>query len=240
VKPPPVTHELALVSTSEAVPLTRLRTVGSALQTQISRDLAPEWNVDATVTVYEQPDAVPAGAWKALIVDDLGIPDRISIHTIADGWPLALVEAGADWELRLSHECLEMLVSPDNSLTFHVPSPEIEQTRALLIAQVCDPCSDPSYAYRIDDVVVSDFVTRAYFDVLAPEGARFDHNGQIARPLQATENGLITWTDPQTLRMYQASVVAGKRKVGEFMRDDRLGPRAAAIQQASSVTYTGT
>lgn len=58
-------------------------------------------------------------------------------------------------------------------------------------AQVCNPCEAEEYGYKIDDVLVSDFVYPAWYERLGrSEGARrFDHAGHMSEPFNSFPEG---------------------------------------------------
>ena len=107
-------RQLALVSQSDQIPFADVLKVSAALQKQVTRDLAPIWQVSATVDAFEALEEVPPGYWQLIVRDD--IHERAAgIHQSGDGQPFALITASADintWSLTASHEALEILVDP--------------------------------------------------------------------------------------------------------------------------------
>jgi len=58
--------------------------------------------------------------------------------------------------------------------------------------EVCDACEDDSFGYKIDGVLVSDFVYPAWFESFRPEGStQFDRMNKIQTPFQLLVNGYI-------------------------------------------------
>src|SRR5215468_8096408 len=104
-------RQLALVSQSASATTDDLQKVSAALQKQASRDLAPIWEVSATVDAFAKLDDVPLGYWPIVVKDNIGFR-AAGIHLDKDGQPFALVTAGDEWSLTASHEALEMLVDP--------------------------------------------------------------------------------------------------------------------------------
>jgi hypothetical protein len=89
--------------------------VSSALQKQATRDLAPIWEVNASVDPFDKLEDVPDGVWPMIIMDDIGFPGAAGIHLDRDGQPFALITAATEldrWALTASHEMCEMLVDP--------------------------------------------------------------------------------------------------------------------------------
>jgi hypothetical protein len=69
-----VVHQVALVSESNRVKLPDLMRVSAALQKQMSRDLAPIWEISATVDTFASLEDVPDGYWPMIIKDNIGTP----------------------------------------------------------------------------------------------------------------------------------------------------------------------
>src|SRR5215208_5152297 len=101
---------IALVSWTRRTDPRDLSHVAAALQKQAIRDLAPIWNVAATVDVFPTLRSVPAGYWPVVIVDD--VKGAAGYHQDSHGQPYALVEYSRSWSLTASHEVLEMLCDP--------------------------------------------------------------------------------------------------------------------------------
>jgi hypothetical protein len=101
--------QLALVSESGQVPMKDVMKVAAALQKQATRDLAPIWEVSATVDAFETLEDVPLGYWPMIVKDNIGF-NAAGIHLDKDGQPYALITASSDidtWALTASHETLE-------------------------------------------------------------------------------------------------------------------------------------
>src|SRR3979409_769933 len=111
-------RQLALVSESQQIPDSDVLKVSAALQKQATRDLAPIWEVSATVDTFKTLEDVPQGYWPMVVMDDIGIRGAAGIHEDRNGQPFALITASADldtWSLTASHEALEMLVDPQGN-----------------------------------------------------------------------------------------------------------------------------
>jgi hypothetical protein len=66
-------------------------------------------------------------------------------------------------------------------------------TAGMLYAyEVCDACEDDSLGYKIDNVLLSDFVYPSWFESFRIEGStQFDRMNKIQNPLQLMANGYI-------------------------------------------------
>ena len=100
-----IIQQLALVSESKLVGGGDLMRVAAALQKQASRDLAPVWNISATVDAFEKLEDVPIGYWPMIVKDDIGFSGAAGIHLDRDRQPFALIDKtarGPDWSFGVS------------------------------------------------------------------------------------------------------------------------------------------
>jgi hypothetical protein len=119
-------RHVALVSESQRVRMNDLLVMSAALQKQASRDLAPIWEISATVDAFAKLDDVADGYWPMIIKDNIGY-DAAGIHMDKDGQPFALISSGDnldDCSLTASHEMCEMLVDPSGRRRAIRPSPD--------------------------------------------------------------------------------------------------------------------
>ena len=110
-------RQLALVSQSSSAAVDDLQKVSAALQKQASRDLAPVWEISATVDSFAKLEDVPLGYWPLIVMDNIGVD--AGVHEDKDGQPFALISASAkldDWSLTASHEMLSRLRQLDQRL----------------------------------------------------------------------------------------------------------------------------
>jgi hypothetical protein len=192
---------LALVSQSRQTNAVNVSHVAAALQKQATRDLAPIWSVSATVVAFPSLRNVPVGYWPVVIVDD--VQGAAGYHQDDHGRPYALVEFSASWSLTASHEVLEMLVDPFGRRTAAGRSPKPGQGQVEFLVEACDPCEASQFAYTIDGVLVSDFITPRFYDPRKTTSARYSFTGAIQRPRQIREGGYISWWDPQSNHVWQ-------------------------------------
>jgi hypothetical protein len=203
-------RQLALVSETKKVKFSTLARVGAALQKQATRDLAPIWQVKATVDSFAKLDDVPVGYWPIIITEeDLG--DAAGIHEDNEGQPFALVAFADGWALTASHEVCEILVDPFGNRMMAGPSPKKGQGRVEFLVEVCDPSEDTPFAYRVNGIVVSDFYTPNYFDPIAAPGVRYSFTGAIKAPRQVLRGGYLSWHDPVTDHWFQETFFSGPK-----------------------------
>ncbi len=197
-------RHVALVSESQAVSASLAASIAAAVQKQVTRDFAPLWQVDATLSYFASLDDVPVGYWPIIIVDQLDDPNAGGFHTDKNGQPYALVLSQGQVSVDVSHECLEMLADPFGSRTMAGDSIKPGQGRVEFLVEVCDPCEGDAFTYMINGLPVSDFYTPHFFDPVAAGSVRYDFTGAIKKPLQVLKQGYISWLDPQSQHMWQA------------------------------------
>jgi hypothetical protein len=203
-------RQLALVSETKKITASALSRVGAALQKQATRDLAPIWQVKATIDTFPTLEDVPIGYWPIIVTeDDLG--DAAGIHEDKEGQPFALVKYDYGWGLTASHEVLEMLVDPFGNRMTAGQSPKPGQGRVEFLVEVCDPSEDTPYAYRINGILVSDFYTPDYFDPVASPSVRYSFTGAIKAPRQVLKGGYISWHDPISDHWFQETFFSGTK-----------------------------
>jgi len=144
---------------------------------------------------------VPLGYWPVIIVED--VPSAAGVHLDRMGQPYALVEVGTSWSLTASHETLEMLADPFGNRLVAGPSPYLLQGRVEFLVEVCDPSEDDSFAYTVNNVLVSDFYTPHYFDPVAAPGVRYSFTGAITQPREVLQGGYLSWHNPPDDHWYQ-------------------------------------
>jgi hypothetical protein len=196
------TIPVAVINASTVVSDDECRRVTAALQTQVSRDFAPVWGTDATLTFIAANGSPPPGAWWLSILDNTDRALVLGHHELTpDGFPVGKVFAhtdkqfGLNWTVTASHELLELLADPFVNLT--VFSHPQAGAATLYAYEVCDPCQDEAFAYEIDGISVCDFVYPAYFNLAQPPAVnKFDHKGALSKPVpEVLSGGYITTYD---------------------------------------------
>jgi hypothetical protein len=155
-----------------------------AFQLAVTRDFAPVWGTDATLTT----DPATADAWTVTITDEPDVLFAAGYHYLDHGRPAAKVFADSmPWQLVLTHELFEMLVDPwlNRSVRAH---------GKWWLVEVGDPVETRSYQLPSASglpVSISDFVTPAWYR----PGTRgpFDHNLHVKRPLQLLAGGYAAY-----------------------------------------------
>jgi len=188
--------QVAVINASTVLTDAQVQAAIPALQTQVSRDFAPAWGINANLSFVPQGTNPPAGTWWLTILDDSDQAGALGYHDLtSDGQPLGKVFAGTDlkygsnWTVTASHELLEMLADPNINLTVFVQNNDT--TGRLYAYEVCDACEDDSLGYDINGTTVSDFVYPSWFESFRAAGTQFDYQSQIKQPFQLLKGGYI-------------------------------------------------
>ena len=184
-----------------------VHTVSLALNLQVTRDLPEFWPVTATVVYLPNKNKIPAGVWPVQLVKTLP-PGEGGFHTDKHKQPYAKVIASptdASWTVDASHEILEMLVDPygnrmQSSVAIEIVKGKVKDGTGQFnyLVEACDPCEDNRYAYTINGVMVSDFITPHYYDPQETSGTRYSFGGNLKAPRQLLPGGYISFVNIAT------------------------------------------
>ena len=198
-----ISRHIALVSESPQVSLADLMAVGAALQKQVTRDLSPVWDIQATVDCFATLEAVPPGYWPLTVIPNPPGEVKGGIHEDKAGQPFALVPDTDGWSISASHEVMEMLVDPFSRRTVSGQSPLNNQGRVDFLVEISDPCQ--ALGYSINGIAVSDFCTPNYFDPVTNSAVRYSFTGSIQEPRQVLRGGYLSWFDPVSSHWFRQS-----------------------------------
>ncbi len=220
-------HKVELINKSKVLDDDEIVSALPSLQTQVSRHFAPVWGIDAKLKLCHEKKPRP-GAWWLVFLNDSHDAGVLGYHELTDeGFPLAKVftrttkKYGYDWSIAASHELLETLADPDLNLYARRHA-----ARGLMYAyEVCDPCAPARFGYKIDHVLVSDFVYPTWFESFHKEGSvQFDHRNQIRRPFQKLSGGDINTLSARLHRTGHRG--PGQARQGDSRKSRRETPRA--------------
>ena len=211
--------QVGLTDRTKSVDPQLLQSAAAALNIQVMRDLPQFWNVSATVRYLPDPKSIPVGVWPVFLMAKLP-PGEGGVHLDKKNQPYALVIAtaqGSEWTIDASHEILEMLVDPSGnrlqtSRSIEIVGKGVQDSDGEFeyIVEVCDPCEADQYAYSIQGIAVSDFITPHFYDPVATNGTRYSFGGNIARPRQILPGGYISFANPDSDRIQQILFLGSK------------------------------
>lgn len=250
--------QVGLVDMTGKIDVDLIHSAAIALNLQVTRDLPQFWPVSATVFYLPNPKKIPAGVWPVQLVKTLP-PDEGGFHSDKHKQPYAKVIASTEdttWTIDVSHEILEMLVDPygnrmQSSVAIEIVGGKIQDGTGQFgyLVEACDPCEDNSYAYTINGVAVSDFITPHFYDPMVTPGTRYSFTGAIKGPRQILPGGYISWVNAQKDEWQQLMYVdpskpptiqnIGKADSGKSLREWIDGLAAAkTINKASRKVNT--
>jgi hypothetical protein len=192
-----LTTQISVINESTVLTDADVTPVVVALQQQVTNDFRPIWGIDAELKIIPQGTPPPTGTWWLVILDDSDQAGALGYHDLTpDGLPIGKVfaasdlKAGTSWSVTASHELLEMLADPNINLTVFVQN--TDSAGMLYAYEVCDTCEDDSFGYKVNGVLVSDFVYPAWFETFREQGStQFDRMNQIHSPLELLTGGYI-------------------------------------------------
>jgi hypothetical protein len=148
-------RHVVLVSHDKQLSTRMLARGARALTLQANQDLRAYWaGPPVLVKTTTSTKRARRARWRLTVAaanvnaDESGIHE----HNRHGVWAVVYPSSGIAWTWSASHELLEMLEDPTRTMTSEGFQREI-----------CDPVAN--VGYYIDGVVVSDFVTPAYFEV---------------------------------------------------------------------------
>lgn len=188
--------EIAVMNKSSVVTDEVVQGVVPALQKQVTRDFAPVWGSGASLSFVPQGSKPAKNAWWLVVLDNSDQAGALGYHDMtANGLPISKVFAktiqqyGEEWTVAASHELLEMLADPNINLTV------FEQSKSggrLYAHEVCDACQSQNFGYKVDNVLLSDFIYPTWFESFRKQGStQFDHENKIQKPFQLLKGGYI-------------------------------------------------
>lgn len=129
------------------------------------------------------------------MVDNPDQAGALGYHELtSQGTPLGKVFAkldlanGCSWTATLSHELLEMLADP------WVNWCAVGNDNKIYALEVCDAVEADNVGYMIDGVLVSDFITPAWFEPTCAD--RLDFKQHLSKELELARGGYISILDP--------------------------------------------
>jgi hypothetical protein len=187
-----LSYRVAVINHSQAVANEEVRALAAALQTQVHRDLASAWGIDANLTFVPDDGSPLPNSWWLEILNDSDKPGMVSYHDVTpEGLPRARIfprtakENRISWTLSASHELLNMLVDPRANLGAIRPS-----SSQGYVYEICDPVESDQNAYTVAGIAVSDFVFPAWFNESLRSGSeQFDYGRHVREPFQVLQGG---------------------------------------------------
>jgi hypothetical protein len=186
---------IAITNASTCLTDAQVEAVLPALQKQVSDDFKAYWELDCTLTFLKSSQPLTHGWWQIVITDNADQAGTLGYHELTStGTPLGKVfakldlDSGSSWTATLSHELLEMLADP--WINWCVMGSDSR----IYALEVCDAVEDDRLGYKIDGVLVSDFITPAWFESTCAD--RIDFKQHLSKQLELARGGYISIFDP--------------------------------------------
>ena len=226
-----VGRRLTLVNVNARVSLTEMNRVAAALNTQLSRDVYPNWWASCSIGVSAPGTRVDGPI--VYLTRDTGIEGVLGYHDqTSAGVPMAVVSPevsmalGEDWSVTLSHEVIEMVGDPHADLYAVGKHPSADRD-VLYWHELCDACQDDTY--EIAGVKLSNFLLPLYFTRGQEPGARNDFLGRGVSSLGVRPGGYVGFYDPMTGSEY--NVFADQRARERNIIKAGMGPARRSSQR---------
>jgi len=157
--------QIAVINEATSITDAEVHKMLPAFTHQWNSDLRPVWGIQeasfAFVTKHRKP---AAGAWWLVFLDDSDQAGALAYHDLTnDGQPISkvfvktILADNASVSVGATHELCEMAVDPWLNSAYQ------DSQGVFWAGEVCDPVEDDRYAYKIGDVLVTDFVTPNWF-----------------------------------------------------------------------------
>lgn len=167
-----------------------------AVQVQVLKHFAPYWGMSAHLHWHDKTAPIVQGAWVVGIFDDSDQAGALGYHDLTEaGLPMAKVFAKTDQDnglsvsVTISHEVLEMLGDPYVNQVV-----QIKNDGTALAYENCDATEADDLGYKINGVLVSDFVTPQWF--LPGSKGPYDYKGEVSHPFEILPEGYIGLWQP--------------------------------------------
>jgi hypothetical protein len=185
---------IAITNASTCLSDAQVEAALAPLQKQVSNDFKGYWDEDCTLVSLAKDERLTNGWWQIVVMDDPDQAGALGYHELTSaGRPMGKVFAGFDlrkgssWTVTLSHELLEMLADP------WINWCAIGGDNRVYALEVCDPVESDSLGYEIDGVLVSDFVTPAWFEQTCAD--RIDFRQHVTHELELCAGGYVSVFD---------------------------------------------
>jgi len=236
--------QVGLVDQTKKINSALMSAAAAALNVQVVRDLPQHWPITASVTYLPDPNNIPPGVWPIFLVASLP-PREGGFHQDKHNQPYSKVIAtpsSDEWTIDASHELIEMLVDPygnrmqtSRSIVISGDSVIDGDGQFNYLVEAADPCEADAFAYQIQGIAVSDFITPHYYDAVKTDGTKYSFTGAITAPRQLLKGGYISyvdlatnewqqilWVDPNSPPVYKNLGPAGNVKSFRIWIDGKM------------------
>jgi hypothetical protein len=190
--------QIAVINNSTAITDGHVQEMLPAFEHQWNQDLDPIWGVGSSkFTFVPKHQAPPAGSWWVVFLDNSDQAGALAYHDLTnEGLPLSkvfvktLLADNASVSVGATHEICEMAVDPQINGAFQ------NAQGVFWASEICDPVESDQYGYEINGILVTDFVTPAWYAFEHAHGA-VDFKNHASRPFQVLTGGYAQKFDPR-------------------------------------------
>jgi hypothetical protein len=196
--------------------------------------LSPAWGLEPAAFAFTPKDQQPpATSWWGVFLDDSDQAGALAYHDLTDsGLPISKVFVktiqgdNSSVSVGATHEICEMAVDPTINLAAQ------DSNGAFWAYEVCDPVEDDKYGYKIGDILVTDFVTPAWFGFKNATGA-IDLQKHATQPFVVLSGGYAQKFESNGWQQVNGTDAAhtAKRHVKEAAPGSRRARRKTPLGQ---------
>jgi hypothetical protein len=191
--------QIAVINASTAISDAKVQEMLPAFNQQWNQDLDPVWGVgSAKFTFIPKNQQPPAGSWWVVFLDDSDQAGALAYHDLTnEGLPLSkvfvktLLADNASISVGATHEICEMAVDPWINGSYQ------DRHGVFWASEICDPVESDQYGYEIQGILVTDFVTPAWYGFEHAHGA-LDFKNHSRRAFQVLSGGYAQKFDPNS------------------------------------------
>jgi len=189
---------IAVINESTAITDADVQKLLPAFTQQWNTDLKPVWGVDTATFAFVPKGEKPAGGtWWMVFLDNSDQAGALAYHDLTDeGLPISkvfvksILDDKASVSVGATHEMCEMAVDPWLNSAYQ------DLQGVFWAGEICDPIEDDQYGYKIDDVLVMDFVTPNWFGHQHAQ-AQIDFKDHAKIAFEVLSGGYAQKFDPQ-------------------------------------------
>ena len=190
--------QIAVINESSTTQDEELQTFIPSFEKQWNSDLFGIWPVPPSQFSFVAKGNTPsADMWWLVFLDDSDQANALAYHDLTnDGLPISKVFVAtlqsekASLSVGATHELCEMAVDPWLNSAYQ------DAQHTFWASEICDPVEGDQYGYNINNVLVTDFVTPAWFSHKNAQGA-LDFQGHIKSQFEVLSAGYAQTWNPQ-------------------------------------------
>lgn len=212
--------------------------IANALTIQGFEHLYPTHGKSGSMEVMK---SLKSGYIPVYVQYDIDSPSQEAYHWIYEnGKPFVRVKFDKDFDdlcRVISHEFLETIVNPNVDKFGQTSDFGMLNRSGSEYFEICDICQSKEFSYRIDGVMVSNFVTPSYYNVNLGktnvlQNVKYDFCGYVKQPGEILEGGYKSWkvSDTEYLQAFKTKGILTYK----FLTGDKV-VEVSATQTGSSV-----